>query len=453
MLWPDCLNRLKLDIKESNVASWLLPLHAKEEEGTLYLLAPNEIVCGIVNENYHKIIQKHIHDITGDLEHKVTILVGTQVEQKASSLQKAGTKKISETIYQPNIDSNSMKKRTFINYLNKKMSFGNYVEGKSNQLALAASWHVADNIDNDYNPLYIYGGVGLGKTHLMHAIGNQLRLQDPEASVIYLHSEAFVNDMISALRTNSMDKFKEHYRSVDALLIDDIQFFVNKERSQEEFFHTFNILLELNKHIVLTSDTLPRDVKGLTDRLRSRISKGLSVELQPPDLETRVAILRKKSEEAGLHLSNDVAFFIGQRFNTNIRELEGALVKLIATVKLTKTSNITMDVVKHALQDQLISLNSKISIDLIKKAVADFFNIRIADLDSKSRKRALVRPRQLAMVLCKELTQSSLPEIGRNLGNRDHATVIHGNKKMTKLIKEEKNMEEAYRIIKRSLTN
>ena len=458
MLWSACLNRLKLVINESDVASWLLPLQANEEAGILYLLAPNEIVCGLVNENYHAIIEKHARDITGNLEHKVIVLVGTQIETQNTRSKKSDksstqvTEKVFHTL-DKNKHRSDFSKRTFINYLNKKMTFSNYVEGKSNQLALAASRHVADNIDNDYNPLYIYGGVGLGKTHLMHAIGNQLKQQGDNFSVVYLHSEAFVNDMIRALRNNSIDKFKEHYRSVDALLIDDIQFFVNKERSQEEFFHTFNTLLELDKQIILTSDTLPRDVKGLDDRLRSRIAKGLSVELQPPDLETRVAILRKKSEESGLNLSNDIAFFIGQNFNTNIRELEGALVKLVATAKLTKTSNVTLDFVKHALQDQLISLGSKITIDTIKKNVADFFNIRIADLESKSRVRKVVRPRQLAMALCKELTQASLPEIGRNFGNRDHATVIHANKTIKKLIKQDPTMEEAYRIIKRNLTS
>jgi chromosomal replication initiator protein len=332
------------------------------------------------------------------------------------------------------------------------MVFDNFVEGKSNQLARAASMQVGENPGKSYNPLFIYGGVGLGKTHLMHAVGNHILSHKPNASVIYLHSEAFVNDMVYALRTNRMEKFKLYYRSADALLIDDIQFFANKERSMEEFFHTFNALLEDHKQVILTSDRFPRDVEGLDDRLKSRFSWGLSVAIDPPDLETRVAILRKKGDEAGLQLPNDVAFFIAQRFKSNIRDLEGALRKLIATINFRNQTDISLDFVQDALRDQLASQDKMVTIANIKKTVAEYFNIRVSDLESKSRARAVTRPRQLAMHLSKELTQHSLPEIGKNFGGRDHTTVLHACKAMRSLIKKDTTIEEAYKILTRSLT-
>jgi chromosomal replication initiator protein len=293
---------------------------------------------------------------------------------------------------------------------------------------------VGDNPGCSYNPMFIYGGVGLGKTHLMHAMGNRIRTLNPDATVVYLHSEAFVNDMITALRTNRIDKFKLYYRSVDALLIDDIQFFAGKDRSLEEFFHTFNSLLEGQKQVILTSDRFPRDVAGIDDRLTSRFTSGLSVAIESPDLETRVAILRRKSEDAGLLIPNDVAFFIAKYFKSNIRDLEGALKKVIATVQFRNLRHIGLEFVQETLKDQLACHVKTVTITNIKQTVAQYYNIRVSDLDSKSRARFVTRPRQIAMSLAKEFTNHSYPEIGQNFGGRDHTTVIHACKKVKELM-------------------
>lgn len=462
MLWSECLKRLEMQISDSEISTWLLPLHAREQSQGLYLLAPNTLVLQEVHDKYRPLILDHARNLSGNHRYDVILQVGTE-----NTLANTKLPPINSDIpnHYPVVENNlpstpqttqhtptQEKVSKFTNNLNNKMTFDNFVEGKSNQLARAAAMQVGDNPGQSYNPLFIYGGVGLGKTHLMHAIGNHILTQNPNASVIYLHSEAFVNDMVSAIRTNRMEKFKQYYRSADALLIDDIQFFAKKERSMEEFFHTFNALLEGHKQVILTSDRFPRDVEGLDDRLKSRFSWGLSEAIDPPDLETRVAILRKKGEEAGLLLPNDVAFFIAQRFKSNIRDLEGALRKLIATVNFRNQANVTLDFVQEALRDQLASQDKMVTIPNIKKTVADYFNIRVSDLESKSRARAVTRPRQLAMLLSKELTQHSLPDIGKNFGGRDHTTVLHACKAMLLLIKKDIQIEEAYKILTRSLT-
>jgi len=450
MLWSECLKRLEMQISDAEISTWLLPLHAREKAHGLYLLAPNTLVLQEVHKQYIPLIVEHARTLSGNNEYDVILQIGTEV---ASSQPASETKENSiPTTGQTSPPSKIKPTSKFSNSLNNKMTFDNFVEGKSNQLARAASLQVGDNPGGSYNPLFIYGGVGLGKTHLMHAVGNHILSKNRNATVVYLHSEAFVNDMISAIRTNRMEKFKQYYRSVDALLIDDIQFFAGKERSMEEFFHTFNALLEGQKQIILTSDRYPRDVDGLDDRLKSRLSWGLSVAIEPPDLETRVAILRKKGEEAGLLLPNDVAFFIAQRFKSNIRDLEGALRKLIATVNFRNHTDISLDFVQEALRDQLASQDKMVTIPNIKKTVAEYYNIRVADLESKSRARAVTRPRQLAMLLSKELTQHSLPDIGKQYGGRDHTTVLHACKTMTSLIKKDVNIEEAFKILSRSLT-
>ena len=333
------------------------------------------------------------------------------------------------------------------------MTFANFVEGKSNQLACAASQQVGDNPETSYNPLFIYGGVGLGKTHLMHAIGNRIIERDPNARVIYVYAERFVNDMIAAIRNNCMDEFKQHYRHVDALLIDDIQFFAGKDRSMEEFFHTFNALLESKKRIILASDKFPRDLEGIEDRLKTRFNCGLTIQIESPDMETRVAILRKKAEDAGLHLPNDVSFFIGKRFHSNIRDLEGALQRVIASMRLKCVNQITLDFVQEALRDQLASQDKMVSITNIKKIVAQYYNMRVTDLDSQRRNRSLARPRQIAMALAKELTNHSLPEIGDEFGGRDHTTVLHAQRKVAALRQSDPKIDEDYRILLRTLTN
>ncbi len=446
MLWSECLKRLEMQVSDSDINTWLLPLHAREKSHGLFLLAPNPLVLQHVHEQFIPLIVEHARQITGNQQYDVVLQIGTEVLEKSTALN---NQQVTSSAIPSETDISEHK---FTNTLNHKMLFDNFVEGKSNQLARAASMQIGDNPGGAYNPLFIYGGVGLGKTHLMHAVGNRILSNDPKASVVYLHSEAFVNDMISALRSNRMEKFKQYYRSVDALLIDDIQFFAKKERTMEEFFHTFNALLEGNKQIILTSDRFPRDVKGLDARLKSRFSWGLSVAIEPPDLETRVAILRKKAEEAGLVLPNDVAFFIAERFKSNIRDLEGALRKLIATVNFRNQADISLDFVQDALRDQLASQDKMVTIANIKKTVADYFNIRVADLESKSRARAVTRPRQLAMHLSKQLTQHSLPDIGKSFGNRDHTTVLHACKTMKSLIKNDPTMEEAFKILNRSLT-
>jgi chromosomal replication initiator protein len=440
-----------MQISDSEINTWILPLHAQEKPHGLYLLAPNTLVLQQVHKEYIPLIVEHARHLSGNHEYDVILQIGTQAPDV-----KPTPPTPNQNIPTTEFKTPSIKKTTtsskFTNTLNSKMCFQNFVEGKSNQLARAAAMQVGDNPGDSYNPLFIYGGVGLGKTHLMHAVGNHILSNNPDATVVYLHSEAFVNDMVSALRTNRMEKFKQYYRSVDALLIDDIQFFAKKERSMEEFFHTFNALLEGQKQIILTSDRFPRDVDGLDDRLKSRLSWGLSVAIESPDLETRVAILRKKGEEAGLLLPNDVSFFIAQRFKSNIRDLEGALRKLIATVNFRNQTDISLDFVQEALRDQLASQDKMVTIPNIKKTVAEYYNIRVADLESKSRARAVTRPRQLAMHLSKELTQHSLPDIGRFFGNRDHTTVLHACKTMQGLIKKDLTIEEAFKILTRSLT-
>ena len=357
----------------------------------------------------------------------------------------------SENKLKPNTQNQAEDSTIFANNLNPALTFDNFVEGKSNQLARASAIQVGENPGVSYNPLFIFGGVGLGKTHLMHAVGNHIKAHNPDANVVYLHSERFVNGMVSAIRHNRMEEFKNYYRSVDALLIDDIQFFANKTRSMEEFFHTFNVLLECQKQIIMTGDRLPREVENLDDRLQSRLVWGLSVEVEPPDVETRVAILRKKVEHMGLDIPNDVAFFIARRFRSNIRDLEGALLRVLAILRLRNSTQITMDFVQDALRDQLAVMDKMVTIESIKKLVASHFNIRVADLDSKSRARNITRPRQMAMALSKELTNHSLPEIGDKFGGRDHTTVLHACRKIRELVQSDTRLEEAHRILSRTL--
>ena len=324
------------------------------------------------------------------------------------------------------------------------------MEGKSNELARAAATQVADNAGRTYNPLLLYGGVGLGKTHLMQAVGNELRRQNPDAKVLYLHSQRFVQDMVKALQTGTMQDFMKFYRSVDALLIDDIQFFAKKLRSQEEFFHVFNALLERGHQMVLTSDKYPREIDGLEERLKSRFVYGLTVEVEAPDLETRVAILMKKAEAEQIELDQGVAFFIAERIRSNVRELEGALRRVIANARFTG-SRISVDQVKRALRDLFAIQDRQISIDNIQRTVAEYFNIKMADMLSKRRSRSIARPRQIAMALAKELTNHSLPEVGDAFGGRDHTTVLHACRKIEELRGTTADVAEDYKNLTRLL--
>jgi chromosomal replication initiator protein len=335
--------------------------------------------------------------------------------------------------------------------LNSTFSFVNFVEGKSNQLAGAAAFQVGENPGKSYNPLFIYGGVGLGKTHLMQAIGNAMLARDPGARVSYVHSERFVGDMVKGLQHNTISDFKRSYRSLDALLIDDIQFFAGKERSQEEFFHTFNALLEGQRQIVLTCDRYPKEVRGLEERLKSRFGWGLTVSIEPPELETSVAILMSKASNEGVELPEEVAFFIAKRIRSNVRELEGALRRVTANALFTGRA-ITVDFAKEALRDLLSLQERLVSIENIQKTVADYFKLRVADLLSKRRSRSIARPRQIAMALAKELTSHSLPEIGDAFGGRDHTTVLHGCRRIASLREQEKRLDEDYMNLLRTLT-
>ena len=340
---------------------------------------------------------------------------------------------------------------THRNYLNTSFTFANFVEGKSNQLGLAAATQVAENPGGSYNPLFIYGGVGLGKTHLMHAVGNALINRRPNAKVVYLHSERFVADMVKALQLNAINDFKRYYRSVDALLIDDIQFFAGKERSQEEFFHTFNALLEGGQQIILTCDRYPKEINGLEERLKSRFGWGLTVAIEPPELETRVAILMKKAQQAAMDLPNDAAFFIAQRIRSNVRELEGALKRVIANAHFTGRP-ISIDLVREALKDLLALQDRLVSVDNIQRVVAEYYKIKVADLHSKRRSRSVARPRQVAMHLAKELTNHSLPEIGDVFGGRDHTTVLHACRKIKELLDSDADIREDVKNLLRTLT-
>jgi chromosomal replication initiator protein len=336
--------------------------------------------------------------------------------------------------------------------IKENYTFDSFVEGKSNQLAKAAATQVADNPGAAFNPVFIYGGTGLGKTHLLHAVGNGIMANKPDAKIVYMHSERFVQDMVKALQNNAIEEFKRYYRSVDALMIDDIQFFANKERSQEEFFHTFNALLEGNQQIILTSDRYPKEIEGVEDRLKSRFGWGLTIAIEPPELETRVAILMKKAQQSKINLPHEVAFFIAKKLRSNVRELEGALNRVIANANFTGRP-ISIDFVKEALRDLLALQDKLVTIDNIQRTVAEYYRIRVSDLLSKRRSRSIARPRQVAMALSKELTNHSLPEIGDAFGGRDHTTVLHACRKIKSLRDESHEVKEDYQNLIRTLSS
>jgi chromosomal replication initiator protein len=440
-LWDKCVQQLQSDLPEQHFNTWIRPLQAIEEQTTLRLLAPNRFVVDWVRQNFLDQIQK-IATADGS-PRDVTLEVGT----RGSSVDPAVG--ASEARPQPRSSTSSFK---IGGRLNPLFTFDNFVIGKSNQLARAAAYQVGVNPGAAYNPLFIYGGVGLGKTHLMQAVGNMILDGQPSAKVAYVHSERFVGDMVSALRHNTIDEFKKTYRSLDALLIDDIQFFAGKDRSQEEFFHTFNALLEDQQQIVLTCDRYPKEVSGLEERLKSRFGWGLTVAIDPPELETGVAILLRKATVEGIDLPEDIAFFIAKCVRSNVRELEGALRRVIANSRFTGRP-ITMDFAREALRDLLAVQERKVTIDNIQKTVAEYYKIRVADLLSKRRSRMITRPRQIAMSLAKELTRHSLPEIGDAFGGRDHTTVLHACKRVKELRESDNRINEDYENLLRILTS
>ena len=437
-IWLKCLNSLKGEVPEKLFNTWIRPIQSIEEEDSLQLLAPNNFVLKKVNEDYIERIKEIVLSQNSAVD--VSITVGSR----------------DNTSTTPEIKMHDVPERKEIlpsiqSRLNSGFTFDAFVEGKSNQLAKAAAIQVSENLGNSYNPLFIYGGVGLGKTHLMQAVGNAVMTKQPGARVSYVHSERFVGDMVRGLQHNTISDFKRSYRSLDALLIDDIQFFAGKERSQEEFFHTLNALLEGQKQIILTCDRYPKEVSGLEERLKSRFGWGLTVAIEPPELETSVAILMKKASIESVVLPEEVAFFIAKRIRSNIRELEGALRRVVANSQFTG-SEITLEFAKQALKDLLSMQERLVSIENIQKTVADYFKLRVADLLSKRRSRSVARPRQIAMTLAKELTNHSLPEIGDAFGGRDHTTVLHGYRRIIELRKTENRVNEDYLNLLRTLT-
>jgi chromosomal replication initiator protein len=475
-LWDKCLERLELDLDTQQFNMWIRPLRSEENFvddtlTTITLFAPNRFVLDWVRDKYRDKITTLFTEYKGDKAPQLMLDVFTRRTAPVNNIQ-ADTTASSYTPHSnlstiPNIRDRVQQPAPVVptpaelkpvassqqkSNINRTYLFDNFVEGKSNQLARAAASSVADNPGGAYNPLFIYGGTGLGKTHLLHAVGNGILKKKKDAHIVYMHSERFVQDMVKALQNNAIEEFKRYYRSVDALLIDDIQFFANKDRSQEEFFHTFNALLEDNQQIIMTSDRYPKEIDGVEDRLKSRFGWGLTIAIEPPELETRVAILKRKAVENKIELADEVAFFIAKRLRSNVRELEGALNRVIANANFTGR-DITIDFVREALRDLLALQEKLVTVENIQKTVADYYKIKVADILSKRRSRIIARPRQLAMALAKELTNHSLPEIGNGFGGRDHTTVLHACRKIEQLREENHDIKEDYKNLIRTLSS
>ncbi|MCW8908131.1 MAG: chromosomal replication initiator protein DnaA [Sedimenticola sp.] len=448
--WNKCADRLESELSQQQFNTWIRPLQSIEDARSIRLMAPNQFVLNWVQNNYLNDINRYLEGIAGPEAPVVSLEIGSKSREKpqASAIHQGGRNPVGTNRPVEVQETGSMPSN-----LNPNFVFDTFVEGKSNQLARAASIQIGENPGTAYNPLFIYGGVGLGKTHLMHAVGNMILKTNPQARVVYVHSEGFVAQMVKALQHNTIDEFKRRFRSVNALLIDDVQFFAGKERSQEEFFHTFNALFESQQQIILSSDRFPKEVSGLEERLRSRFGWGLTVAIEPPDLETRVAILKSKADQLfGVDLPNEVAFFIGKRVRSNIRELEGALRRIIANAEFTGRP-ITQEFAKDALRDMLAAQDKLVTIENIQKTVAEYFKIRTSELLSAKRSRMIARPRQIAMTLAKELTNHSLPEIGEAFGGRDHTTVLYATRKIAELKESDTRVEEDYGNLLRTLTS
>ena len=446
-LWEKCLDYLREEIPAQQYNTWIRPLHAVDTQpNVLLLLAPNRFVLDWITERFLTRITEVLSELSENKPPQIKLEIGSKNAVSEEPHALPYPEKFSSHDKNP---SASGKLR--LGNLNSNFTFENFVEGKSNQLARAAATQVAKNPGQAYNPLFIYGGVGLGKTHLMHGIGNFILQNMPNGKVLYLHSERFVADMIKALQRNAMNEFKRYYRSVNALLIDDIQFFAGKDRSQEEFFHTFNSLLDAQQQIVLTCDRYPKEIEGLEERLQSRFGWGLTVAIEPPELETRVAILMTKAEQLSVSLPHEVAFFIAKNIQSNVRELEGALKRVVANAHFTGQA-ITVDFTRDALKD-LLTLQAKlVTIENIQRTVAEYYKVKIADLLSKRRSRSIARPRQMAMALAKDLTNHSLPEIGDAFSGRDHTTVLHACRKIKELLTSSLDVQEDYKNLLRILS-
>lgn len=484
-MWQQCINRLRDELPSQQFNTWILPLQASASDQSLTLFAPNRFIKDFVAEKYSGRIFELLQELQPDNSMAVALEIGAistsrgiaavpgrtprQSFNPSQFIQGTVKPTVTECVAPPitpveDASARSMSgerersRRVEVegallhqHHLFENYTFDSFVEGKSNQLALAAAQQVAENPGKSYNPLFLYGGVGLGKTHLMHAVGNALKAQNPEAKVVYLHSERFVADMVKALQLNAITDFKRYYRSVDALLIDDIQFFAKKDRSQEEFFHTFNALLEGGQQMILTCDRYPKEIDGLEERLKSRFGWGLTVAVEPPELETRVAILMKKASEVRIALPPDAAFFIAQRIRSNVRELEGALKRVIASARFVGRP-IDIELIKESLKDLLALQDRQVSMDNIQRTTAEYYKIKVADMMSRRRSRSVARPRQMAMALSKDLTNHSLPEIGDSFGGRDHTTVLHACRKIKELRETNSDIREDYKNLLRTLT-
>lgn len=495
-VWQQCNLYLQDELPSQQFNTWIRPLKAEVHGQQIRLLAPNRFVKDWVKNKYLQRIVEIVAEVAGDQGVDIRLEIGepqpvVRRDQSASPAQRPINPMVNPASQQPdsshgaaptgNNDRHSLvgakgeslysndNRRSGFNssrpsrkvevegaiqhqsFLIENYTFDTFIEGKSNQLARAASIQVAENAGGAYNPLFLYGGVGLGKTHLMHAVGNSIMQKKPDAKVVYLHSERFVADMVKALQLNAINEFKRYYRSVDALLIDDIQFFAGKERSQEEFFHTFNALLEGGQQMILTCDRYPKEINGLEERLKSRFGWGLTVAVEPPELETRVAILMKKAEQANINLSAEAAFFIAQRIRSNVRELEGALKRVMASAHFTGRV-IDIELIRESLKDLLALQDKQVSMDNIQRTVAEYYKIKVSDMMSKRRSRSVARPRQVAMALAKELTNHSLPEIGDSFGGRDHTTVLHACRKIKQLEEVDADIREDCKNLLRSLT-
>ena len=440
-LWNNCLERIQADVTESDFNTWIRPLEAELEGSVLTIFSPNQFVADWLKANLAQQLLDSVQHFLGT-DYNINIVIGDNGFKEQSAALSANDN------IEIECDDSSISEK---NKLNSNFTFDSHIEGKSNQIARAATNQVGENPGKAYNPLFIYGGVGLGKTHLMHAAGNLICSNKPKARVAYIHSERFVSEMVKALQSGKMDEFKSFYRSLDALLIDDIQFFAGKFGIQQEFFHTFNNLLERGSQIIITSDKFPKEIKDLEERITSRFESGLLVRIDPPELETRVAILQQKAASKNVSLSDNVAFLVAKKIRANVRELEGALHRLIASSNFTKRE-IDIDLAKETLQDLTQFQNRKITIENIQKTVAHYYQMRVVDLNSKKRSRQIARPRQIAMALAKELTELSLPDIGDAFGGRDHTTVLYACRKVEELMQNDERMREDYDKLQKTLT-
>lgn len=453
-IWQECLAQLKDELSAGDFSTWLRPLQAEYDNNILSLYSPNKYTSEWVREKYMDIIETKLQILTHAVDANQTIKIRLLVGTANATANKPAATKIAPVLntHQPWEGESKATMIAHKSNLIKKYTFDNFVEGKSNNFAIATTQQIAENPGDVYNPLFLYAHPGLGKTHLLHAVGNAIVAANPDSKVVYIRSERFVQDMINSIRNNTIEQFKEYYASLDALLIDDIHFFAGKDRSQEVLFQTFNSMLDAHQQVILTSDRFPKEIEGIDERLRTRFGWGLSIPIDPPELETRVAILITKAEERGLHLPDDVAFFIAKRLTiTDVRVLEGAIANISAKAQFTG-QDITISLVQDALRDMLAVHTKQTTVDNIQKVVAEHYRIKISDMSSKRRTRTVARPRQIAMALAKELTQHSLPEIGEAFGGRDHTTVLHACRKVEELRRENNDIQEDYKILIRTLS-